>query len=410
MRISLPSAPRRILIIKPSAIGDVVHALPTLNLIRRKWPDSHITWMIAPACAALVDRHRQVNEVLRFERNRFSASWYNPAVSLELYRFVSDLKRRQYDLVIDLQCLFRSGWMTLATRAPVRVGLGTAREGARYAYTHVVPDTFADQAVDRYLKVADALGCGTSPVEFHFAVDDEDRAMVTAILREAGIGVGADMSTRDENGAEGGHGEAGADHAAGARLAAGVDAAAHMGTARSAPIALQQYAARGSGYAVLLPGTNWLTKRWPVEHYAAVVEPIRRRFGLTCVVAGAAGDRELACQVPGAVDLTGKTNLRQTIALLSGAGLVIANDSGPMHIAAALGRPLVAPYGPTSPFRTGPFGRLSSVIRVDMACSPCYSRTCSHRGCLKWLSPEAVLNLAEQQITEFGQTKNPAID
>ena len=100
----------------------------------------------------------------------------------------------------------------------------------------------------------------------------------------------------------------------------------------------------------------------------------------------------------GGINLVGKTNLRQLVALLERADLIIANDSGPMHIAAALGRPLVTPYGPTSPVRTGPYRRMDSVIRLDVACSPCFSRRCSHQSCLQWLTPGTVMHEVTRQL------------
>ena len=337
--IALPSRPGRILIIKPSAIGDVVHTLPVLNLVRRQWPEAHVAWLVTPACSGLLDGHPQLDEVIPFERRRFGAGWRSPTAAMGLFRFARELRRRTFDLVIDLQGLFRSGWLAWQTRAPVRVGFANAREFAPLFYTHRVPVENADQhAIDRYLTLAETLGCPREPVEFRFATTAEDRRFVGQLL--------------------------------------GDDAA----------------------YAVLLPGTNWATKRWPVEHFAALVEPLRERFGLRAVAAGGPGDSDLARQIPGALDLTGKTNLRQLVALLERSAVVVANDSGPMHIAAALGRPLVTPYGPTSPVRTGPYGRMDSVIRLDIVCSPCFSRTCSHQSCLKWLGPEPVLREVERQL------------
>lgn len=337
--IPLPSPPARILIIKPSAIGDVVHALPVLNLVRRRWPAAHVAWLVTPACAGLLDGHPQLDEVIRFERGRFAAGWRSPAAAAGLFRFARELRARAFDLVIDLQGLFRSGWLARQTRAPVRIGFANAREFAPVFYTHRVPVGDVEQhAVDRYLTLAEALGCGRDPVEFRFATDDADRASVSQLL-------GSDEP-----------------------------------------------------YAVLLPGTNWPTKRWPVEHFAATVAPLRQRFGLRSVIAGAPSDRALAAQIPDSLDLTGRTTLRQLVALLERAAVVIANDSGPMHIAAALGRPLVTPYGPTSPVRTGPYHRMDAVIRLDIPCSPCFSRRCSHQSCLRWLMPEAVMSEVARQF------------
>jgi lipopolysaccharide heptosyltransferase I len=340
--------PKRVLIIKPSAIGDVVHALPVLNLVRRKWPAARISWLVTPACSGLLEGHPLLDEVILFERKRWGGMWKSPRLFGEWRRFTRELRERQFDLVIDLQGLFRSGWLARKTGAPVRVGFANARELAWLFYSHRVPiDTPEQHAIDRYLKVAKFIGAGDGPVEFPFATTDADRRHVAELLGP------------------------------------------HVGSGR---------------YAVLLPGTNWETKRWPVEKFAGLVGPLRERFGLVSVLAGGPDAGAMASQIPGAVDLTCKTTLRQLTALLERADLVVANDSGPMHIASALGRPLVTPFGPTNPVRTGPFGRMDSVIKLDIVCSPCYSRTCSHQSCLRWLEVGPVLRLAEEQMAGHGVT------
>ena len=338
--LEFKSPPRRILLIKPSAIGDVVHALPILALLRRRWPAAHIAWLLTPACAGLLDGHPLLNEVLVFDRRKFGRGWRDPASALGLIEFLRQLRRHDFDLVVDLQGLFRSGILAWETRAPVRIGFANARELAPVFYTHRVKIEMTEQhAIDRYLKVAAALGCDvTSPIEFPFHVTDDDRRQAAGLLN---------------------------------------------GTGR---------------YALLLPGTNWATKRWPVENYAALVAPLRERFGLASIVAGSPDETVLAAQVAGAINLAGKTTLRQLAALVERADLVVANDSGPMHIAAGMNRPLVTLFGPTNPIRTGPYRRDDSVLRVDIPCSPCYSRNCSHQSCLKWLAIEPVLDLAEEQM------------
>jgi lipopolysaccharide heptosyltransferase I len=344
--------PQRILIIKPSAIGDVVHALPVLNLLRRRWPDATIDWLVTPACAGLLEGHPQLDEPVLFNRRRFGKGWHNPRAAWDLLKWTLQLRRRRYDLVIDLQGLFRSGWIGWTTGAPRRVGFADARELGWLFYTDRVRlDSLECHAVDRYLKIARSLGCGAEPVEFQFATTDADRQAVAQRL-------------------------------------GGVER-----------------------FAVVLPGTNWQTKRWPIEHFAALVEPLQRQFGLQTVVAGGPGDAELAAKIPGALNLAGQTSLRQLTALLERADLVIANDSGPMHIAAALGRPLVTLFGPTNPTRTGPFNRPDTVLRLDIACSPCYSRKCSHQSCLQWLAPRAVLESARRQLLNHADLPldNPAV-
>jgi heptosyltransferase-1 len=339
MSILPPSfSPRRILIIKPSAIGDVVHSLPILARVRKRFPDAKLTWLVTPLCAALVDRHPMVDDIILFNRTRYRHGWYNPMALWDLIKYAMDLRNRNFDLVIDLQGLMRSGLSAWGTGAAVIVGFSNARECAPLFYTNLVDCSRSEHAIDRYLKIADALGCPPGPVEFPFAVDDDDRKFIANLIP-------SDVP-----------------------------------------------------YAVFLPGSAWETKRWPTEKFAALVSPIKQKMGLKTVVAGGPGDSILAQQIGADFDLTGKTDLRQMVALLERARLVIAGDTGPMHIAAALGRPLVSPYGATSPTRTGPFRRLDTVIRVEIPCSPCYSRTCSHQSCMKWLKIEPVLELAEKQM------------
>ena len=334
MRIDLPAEPRRVLIIKPSALGDIVHTLPVLKLLRTRWPAAEIDWMVTPAFASLLDGHPLLDGVVRFDRKRF-ATWYrDPKLAKGLFDFTRDLRRRRYDLVIDLQGLFRSGWLAWQTGAATRVGFSYAREGAPLAYTHRVPQPTPERhAVERYLDVADALGCGRGPVEFDFGIDDAVRAGVRAMTGDA-------------------------------------------------------------PYAVLLPGTNWATKRWPAESFAALVRPVETELGLRTVVAG--GPDVVGLDLPGATSLAGKTDLKQLVALLESAALVVANDSGPMHIAAALGRPLVTLFGPTNAVRTGPYGRPETVLQLDLVCRPCYSRACAHQSCLRWVTPADVMAMARE--------------
>src|SRR5262249_3277327 len=161
----------------------------------------------------------QLDEVILFDRRRFGRSWRSPRSFFKLSRFAVNLRKAEFDLVLDLQGLLRSGLFAWRTRAPFRVGFKNARELAPMFYTHRVETGQVQHAVDRYLALAEAIGCGTSPVEFRFVTTDEDRAAVSAMLPS------------------------------------------------------------NEAYAVLLPGSNWRTKRWPVERFAGLIDPLRARFG-----------------------------------------------------------------------------------------------------------------------------------
>ena len=332
--------PRRILLIKPSAIGDVVHALPVLSLLRRRHPDAEISWLVTPACAGLLEHHPLLDHVIFFERQRLGQGYRSPGALHELRRFTRSLREREFDLVIDLQGLFRSGWLSWQTGAKLRVGLASAREGAPLFYTHRVQAGERERhAIEKYLDAAEALGLGRGPVEFVFNTTDVHRHAVREKLASLG----------------------------------------------EKPI------------AALFPGANWLTKRWPVKHFATLAEKFRAA-GFATVVAGAGGDSQLAEGIRPDLNLCGRTTLPETTALLERSALVVANDTGPMHIAAALGRPLVTLFGPTSEIRTGPYARPLTVLRAEMPCAPCLSRRCSHVSCMKWLDPAEVFIAARNAL------------
>jgi heptosyltransferase-1 len=339
--------PKKILLIKPSAIGDVVHGLPVLNLMRRRWPSAHIAWMLTPLCAGLLEGHPQLDEIILFHRRLFGRGWYDPLAAVGLLKFTSGLHRRKFGLVVDLQGLFRTGYFAAATHAPVRVGFAEAREGAGIFYTHRISSPGGERhpqrsggrhAVDRNLDLAEALGCGRSPVEFSLPIGEQEKKWVA------------------EN------------------------------TGSLGP------------YAVLIPGTIWETKRWPVERFAALADILREQHGLKIIAAGSRDEMSLAEQIHPDLNLAGQTTLRQLTALIAQANLVVANDSGPMHIAAALHRPLITPFGPTNPDLTGPYKRSDTVVRLDIPCSPCYSRKCSHTSCLRLLETEVVAEMVNRQL------------
>ena len=342
--LALPplTPPRRILLVKPSALGDVVHALPVAALLKRRWPESRLSWLVARPFAPLLETNPHVDETIPFDRGRGESFRRHSGQATRLAR---TLRGGNFDLAIDLQGLLRSGWLTWQTRAARRVGFAAAREGSPLFYTDRVPSRPGERhAVERYLDVAEHLGCGRSPVMFDLPTTDADERAVDVLLE---------------------------------------------------PLA-------GRPFAALLPGTNWVTKRWPASHFAELATRLPNETGLAVVIAGgpdaADAARAIRQAAPDALNLTGRTAVRELVALLRRASLAITNDSGPMHIAAALGRPLVSTFGPTNPHRTGPYERGRSVVRLDVVCSPCYERACIHQTCLAALPVEQVLRRCVDEL------------
>ena len=341
----------RILIVKPSSLGDVVHALPVLHGLRVRYPQARIDWLLAAPFVPLLEGHPELNEVIVFDRGRFGRVGRSPRVALEFVRFLRELRRRRYDLVIDLQGLFRSGLIARAAGALVRLGFRAARELGWLGYTDYLPAGDPDMhAVDRNYQVARLLGFAQEPVRFTLPVPEGMQLEAARLLNSAGV--------------------------------------------------------RAEDRVVLVaPGARWETKRWPVEHFGRTVCALEQASGTRCVLVGGKDEAELCGQVARAaggaegvggapVNLAGRTSLPQLVALIARADVVLCHDSAAAHLAAALERPLVCLTGPTNPRRTGPYGRFEQVLQLPLECAPCYFRRLAQcpyqQRCLRELEPERV--------------------
>lgn len=343
---------RRILIIKPSSPGDIIHALPVLHGLRRRHPQAHIAWLVASAFAELLAADPALNELILFDRRRYGRLGRDAAATQGFAEFARGLRRRRFDLVVDLQGLFRSGFFAWLTAAPVRLGFASTREFAWMFYTHRLPYGSADRhAADRNYRVAGALGFDERPMDFSIVLSPADHRAAEAIIEKLG----------------------------------------------PAP----------SGFAVLVPGTRWETKCWRVDRFAALTRELWESRGLRSILVGGAADRSAAEQIAHdsdgcAMDACGRTTLRQLAAIIHRAALVVTADSTPMHLAAALHRPQVALFGPTNPRRTGPYGHADAVLRLALPCSPCYLRRlrdCPYdHACMEKLTVDAVLRAAHERV------------
>lgn len=321
----------KILVVKPSSLGDVVHSLPFLNSIRNCFPKAEIHWVIASGLEGLLEGNAMIDNLVIINKDRWKKISRVRKTLGEFRELHSRLKRQGYDMVIDLQGLLRSGLITIGTGAPVRVGFAGAREGSTFFYNRKVVTDGNMHAVERYLKVAGALGCKSTDVVFPFPLAKKELNGINEIKN----------SLKD--------------------------------------------------YAVLVPGARWETKIWPSESFGRLASMLP----LSSVVVGSSGDIPVADRIVAmsegkAVSLAGRTSLPELVEVMRGAQVVISNDSGPMHIAAALNIPVVALFGPTSPERTGPYGEGHVIVRSAKECAPCFRKRCRDSGCMKEISPGEV--------------------
>jgi heptosyltransferase I len=345
---------RRIALIKPSALGDIVHSLPVLTALRHRYPQAHITWVVNRSYDPLLRGHPDLNATLPFDRGVARHGW-KPALAT-FGQFLQEFRRHRFDLVIDLQGLLRTGIMAAASGARRRVGLSSSREGAIWFYTDVikVPDFDSIHAVDRYWLVADALGVGSLPKSFHVPIPETERAWVNSILQTCPrpwmmVGVGA----------------------------------------------------------------RWVTKRWMPEHFAVLVRQAQEKFGGTVVLVGGPEERSLAHRVAGQLsgpvrDLAGETTLAQLAALLDRADVMVANDTGPLHLAVALGRPVVAPYTCTRALLTGPYGFPAHAVETTIWCRGSYLKKCARLECMTELTPARLWPVLQEILLVWESNRRSA--
>jgi lipopolysaccharide heptosyltransferase I len=302
--------PRRILIIRPSALGDVCRTVPVLASLRRAWPEATIDWIVQDDFAPAVAAHPALHELIAFPRRRWARWWRRPRAARELLGWLASLRRRRYDLVLDCQGLSRSGIMTWCTRAPRRIGHRDARELAWLGYNTRVRHEPARHAVERMLDLVRAAGAEPIP---------DMRLYVPA----------TDLQWWETRRAE------------------------LIGS---------------SPYAVLAPTSRWSSKRWPAASWIDLVQPLAERGCARCVLIGAPGEHAQipdfpAPASPRIVDLAGETTIGQTMAIIKGAAVLIANDSAPLHMAAGLERPCIGLFGPTDPALVGPYAERAVALR-----------------------------------------------
>jgi lipopolysaccharide heptosyltransferase II len=336
----------KILILKPSSLGDVIQALPVLRLLKRHFPASEIFWWIDSALAPLLEGDPDLAGVVRFERRR----WAKPAYWPEMFRSIRGLRAHNFDLVIDLQCLARSATFGWLARGKFLAGLDEVREGARGFYDLAVPrKSFLTHAVDWYLSVLPPLGV---PVHGHFQWLPERPAIAATVKKK--------------------------------------------------------WSVEQSRWIALQPGARWGNKRWPVEHFSELVRRLGKKFpDVRFAIIGSTDDALLGkiistTEPERCVNLCGETSLLEMVEWLRLADLLVTNDTGPMHVAAALGKPLVALFGPTEPHRTGPYGQLANVLRLELACAPCLTSVChveNMEECLRGISPAAVFDRVAEKFS-----------
>jgi heptosyltransferase I len=347
---TVPSEPRRVLIIKPSALGDVITALPVLRGLKRTFPECSVSWLVNDNCADMIAHDSDIDEIIIFERKKMGKAWRSISAFWLTIKFLWKLRKARYDWVIDLQGLLRSGIFARATGASIRAGFSSAREGAAWFYNRRFSPK-APHTVDRNIELARSLGVDATDSDMTLQVAPEGRQF-------------ADLFLADNN------------------------------------------LKRGQ-FIVCVPPTRWETKLYPPRHWRRVIAALAAET--TVVLLGGPGDRDMCQEAigpagPRAINLAGQTNVIQFVAMIAASSGVICCDSAAALIAPAVGVDSVVMIGPTRPERTGPYRRGKAIV-AGTKCQGCLKKRCGHITCMQLIDPDDVIEAAGEMLKN--SPKNP---
>ncbi len=300
---------QRILIVKLSSLGDIIHALPAPCSLRATFPGARIAWVVEKKWLPLIERHPDLDEVFTVDSFRLRGAWHTYP---EFFADVKKLRGFKPDWALDLQGTVKSAVLTLLSGAPMRAGFArpAAREGlTTFFYNHPVMPQSA-HVVEQIQDVLDAVGPLHRDLRFPFPIPESERRDVDAWLRQNGIGK----------------------------------------------------------FVFISPGGGWASKRWPSQRYGELAERLEQQYGTVAVINRGPGEDELDRAFRRANVIRARLfsgGVLRLAAILERASLVIGGDTGPLHLGAVLGVPVVALFGPTDPVRNGPWSSKAIVLRKE---------------------------------------------
>ena len=330
---------KNILIIKPSALGDIVHSLPFLAAVKKQFSDAKIDWVVAHGLHTFLEGHPMINRLWVIKKDQWKKLAHVSQTFREINELKKGLKASNYDVAVDLSGLFRSGVISYFSKAKIKLGFKESDEGSPFFYTHKIHGSMDIHAIDRYLEIAKFMGCNIGNIEYPFAPYNPDPLILNRLPEK---------------------------------------------------------------YIIICPSAGKPANRWQAQKFGILAAKLK----LPSIVIASRTETDIADIVVTssdgkAISVAGQTNLKELVALIKKASFFICNDTGPMHIAAALDVPVFAIFGPANPIRTGPYGNIHTIIQKKLDCSPCYAKQpCSHFKCMNDLSVEDVFKAINQRFSQ----------
>lgn len=336
---------KNILVIKLSAIGDVIHALPVSQALKETYPDAHLTWVVEPPAYDLLTNNPYIDEIIVFYKKEFKTK---KGFKKRFFSLWNTLRARKYDVVLDLQGLGKSGILALMARGKKKIGTCDMRELSGLISKPTVGQHAQGHIVERYLDVARAIGCSVDRVATPICATRAEKQNAARYLREGGV---------------------------------------------------------SGAYAVLAVGTNWENKCWHPTAFAQLADWLCIEGITPVLIGGGAKDEVRAREIEAnmqaqAVNLIGKTTLKELSVIIRGARVFIGGDTGPTHMAAGLGVPTIELMGPTDANRNGPYGQRENAIEIEADCKYCWKRKCRKEiDCLGQITVQQVIEKVKPYLS-----------
>lgn len=337
---------QNVLIVKLSALGDVIHALPVSYAIKETFPDAKVTWVVEPQCHDLLKMNPCVDKIILFNKKNFRTL---KGFMKEFFPFKHKLQEQSYDAVLDLQGLFKSAAIAFFAKSNIKLGICNMREMSDKVSKPVVGENSEGHIVERYLDTARAVGCVVGEVKFPLQVPVTESERARAIMEQAGI-------------------------------------------------------RGGNPYVAFVVGANWPNKRWPTKNFAELGDWFYELAVVPVLVGAGELDEQRAHEIESQmevppVNLVNRTNIAQLTHVLRSSRLVIGGDTGPVHLGAALGVRTIMLMGPTNASRNGAFGQIENSIEVERPCKGCWKRACPRsEDCLEKIP----VGFVEDKIKSMG--------
>jgi len=347
----------RILIIKPSSLGDIIHTLPLVHALKRSIPGCYLGWVVQESFADLLGRDPAIDRVYPIHISSTSDPQAGKGAYVRAFReTVISLRQlrkslsRSYDTVLDLHASFRSGLLALMASGGQRAGFKDAKElNTLFQHRVVSVPENVEHALEKNLLFANYLGCQPINDDYQIHCSQEDQNFVASFLQEKNVSDQQQLIYAN-------------------------------------------------------PAARWQTKFWPREHWAELADKLSER-GDIMVFGGSSHDTGFIRSITALmrseqVVAAGRLSLPQTVALLKRSSIYVGLDSGPMHMAAMASVPVVALFGPTHPARVGPYNVSHRIVRVEeLDCLECRKRTCDHLRCMKEISVAMVYKAVTQLLS-----------